>query len=62
MLTEATQLAWATAHPEGRTTRRVWLHTSSLDHPHARRNYERRGFRAFRTERKQREAPWLPPS
>ncbi|RSD22904.1 GNAT family N-acetyltransferase [Amycolatopsis eburnea] len=27
--------------------RRVWLHTSSLDHPHALPNYLRRGFRGF---------------
>ncbi|GAA2630612.1 GNAT family N-acetyltransferase [Actinomadura fulvescens] len=30
--------------------RRVWLHTSSLDHPNALPNYHRRGFRTFRTE------------
>jgi len=29
---------------------RVWLHTSSLDHPHALANYEGRGFRLFRVE------------
>ena len=29
---------------------RVWVHTCSLDHPQARRNYEARGFKAFRTE------------
>ncbi|MDI2129032.1 GNAT family N-acetyltransferase [Yinghuangia seranimata] len=29
---------------------RVWLHTSSKDHPNALPNYQRRGFRAFRTE------------
>ncbi|MCR6488191.1 GNAT family N-acetyltransferase [Amycolatopsis sp. OK19-0408] len=28
-------------------TRRVWLHTSTLDHPNALPNYLRRGFRAF---------------
>lgn len=28
-------------------TRRVWLHTSSLDHPNALPNYLRRGFRSF---------------
>jgi GNAT superfamily N-acetyltransferase len=27
--------------------RRVWLHTSSLDHPNALPNYLRRGFRSF---------------
>ncbi|WP_428951580.1 GNAT family N-acetyltransferase [Streptomyces sp. cg35] len=35
----------------GRTpTKRVWLHTCSLDGEHAMANYERRGFRLFRTE------------
>jgi hypothetical protein len=37
--------------------RRVWLHTSSRDHPHAKPNYERRGFRPFRTGRRQRDVP-----
>ncbi|MFG1916756.1 hypothetical protein [Micromonospora sp. NPDC048898] len=30
--------------------RRVWLHTSSLDHPNALRNYQRRGLTVYRTE------------
>jgi GNAT superfamily N-acetyltransferase len=46
LLTRATELAWELAAPGGR----VWVQTSSHDHPHALRNYERRGFRAFRTE------------
>lgn len=33
---------------------RVWLHTSTLDHPHALSNYHRRGFTTFRTEERQR--------
>ncbi|MEQ4302457.1 GNAT family N-acetyltransferase [Plantactinospora sp. B6F1] len=32
------------------TVRRLWLHTSSMDHPRALPNYHRRGFRTFRTE------------
>ncbi|MBO2445865.1 GNAT family N-acetyltransferase [Actinomadura barringtoniae] len=32
--------------------RRVWLHTSSLDHPNALPNYERRGFRVFKVEQR----------
>jgi hypothetical protein len=32
-------------------TKRVWVQTSSGDHPHALPNYERRGFRVFRVER-----------
>ena len=30
---------------------RVWLHTCTLDHPHALPNYEKRGFVAYQTER-----------
>ena len=29
---------------------RVWLHTCTLDHPAALPNYEKRGFRAYKTE------------
>lgn len=29
---------------------RVWLHTSTLDHPHALPNYRARGFAPYRTE------------
>lgn len=46
LLTLATRLAWDLGEPD-----RVWLHTSSLDHPHALSNYRSRGFRrthAFR--------------
>jgi GNAT superfamily N-acetyltransferase len=32
-------------------TRRVWLHTCTLDHPRALENYVKRGFRPFREER-----------
>ena len=46
LLTRAVELAWELAPPGGR----VWVQTSSHDHPHALRNYERRGFRVFRTE------------
>lgn len=31
-------------------TRRVWLHTCTEDHPNARANYEKRGFKLFKTE------------
>jgi GNAT superfamily N-acetyltransferase len=57
LLTLATQLAWEVESPGGTRTSRVWLHTSSRDHPHAKRNYERRGFRPFRTEHRQRKVP-----
>lgn len=57
MLTEAVRRAWDTVAADGIPTRRVWLHTSSLDHPHAMRNYTRRGFRPFNVLRRQRELP-----
>jgi GNAT superfamily N-acetyltransferase len=57
LLTLATRRAWETTTVDGTPARRVWLHTSSRDHPHARTNYERRGFRPFRTDHRQREIP-----
>jgi RimJ/RimL family protein N-acetyltransferase len=57
LLTVGTRLAWEAEHADGRPTRRVWLLTSSRDHPHAKPNYERRGFRAFRTEQRRRQIP-----
>jgi GNAT superfamily N-acetyltransferase len=45
-LTFAIQRAWEPA-PSVNT---VWLHTSTLDHPHALPNYHRRGFGTFKTE------------
>jgi GNAT superfamily N-acetyltransferase len=57
LLTVGTRLAWELEPLDGVRVRRVWLHTSSRDHPHAKPNYERRGFRPFRTERRQREIP-----
>lgn len=44
LLTVAAREAW-TSGPE-----RVWLHTCSLDHPAAVRNYQRVGFVAYRQE------------
>jgi GNAT superfamily N-acetyltransferase len=52
LLTEGTRRVWAIRHPDGTPTRRVWLHTSTKDHPHALHNYERRGFRVVRHERR----------
>jgi GNAT superfamily N-acetyltransferase len=37
------------------TVARVWLHTSSADHPNALPNYHRRGLRTFRTEERERD-------
>ena len=45
-LTLGVRQAWELAP----SVSRVWLHTSSHDHPHALRNYHRRGFRTFKTE------------
>ena len=44
-LTLAVEQAW-NLHPE---VTRVWLHTSSKDHPRALPNYHRRGFSTFAT-------------
>jgi len=44
-----------------RGARRVWLHTCTLDHPHAARNYEARGFTPFATETEEVELPPEPP-
>ncbi len=49
-LTSAARLAWQMVSPSGAQTKRVWVQTSSRDHPHALPKYEKRGFRAFRTE------------
>jgi ribosomal protein S18 acetylase RimI-like enzyme len=44
LLTVATDKAWALG------AQRVWLHTSSLDHPSALSNYLARGFKIFKSE------------
>jgi GNAT superfamily N-acetyltransferase len=44
MLTRAVEDAWA------RGASRVWLHTCTLDHASALPNYQKRGFRPFKTE------------
>lgn len=58
LLTVAVRRAWELHHPGGGRTRRVWLHTSSFDHPHALRNYEARGFRIFRRQHQRHD--WHP--
>ncbi|WP_461027000.1 GNAT family N-acetyltransferase [Streptomyces sparsus] len=52
LLSRGTERAWDLADrwPGRERTRRVWVHTCSLDGPHAMANYERRGFTVFRTE------------
>jgi ribosomal protein S18 acetylase RimI-like enzyme len=51
LLSFGTGRAWDLAsRREGREpTKRVWLHTCSLDGPYALENYRRRGFRVFDT-------------
>ncbi|MGR6875126.1 GNAT family N-acetyltransferase [Pseudomonas sp. HK3] len=44
-LTSALEQAWSLPN-----TKRVWLHTCSLDHPSAKTNYEARGFMHYKTE------------
>jgi len=45
LLSRAVREAWAIPG-----VKRVWLHTCSLDHPSALKNYEARGFRRFKQE------------
>ena len=45
LLTEALRSAWA-----WKGTHRVWVHTCTLDHPHALQNYIDRGMTLYRTE------------
>lgn len=61
LLSYGTARAWDLAErlPGREPTRRVWVHTCSKDGPHALANYERRGFRIFRTETG--EEPDVPP-
>jgi len=49
-LTLGVRQAWALAP----SVSRVWLHTSTLDHPRALPNYHRRGFRTFKVEQRER--------
>jgi GNAT superfamily N-acetyltransferase len=48
-LTEIVECAWGLHSSLNGQPVRVWLETSSLDHPQALRNYTSRGFRAFAT-------------
>jgi GNAT superfamily N-acetyltransferase len=42
LLSAAIENAW------GAETNRVWVHTCSLDHPNALKNYQARGFQIYR--------------
>ncbi len=48
-LVALTQAAWELSRHSS-SAGRVWLHTSSRDHPNALSNYKSRGFRVFRVE------------
>ena len=50
LLEAALRRAWAMNEDTARPTARVWVHTCSLDGPHALANYRSRGFQAYRTE------------
>jgi GNAT superfamily N-acetyltransferase len=50
-LTLGLRRAWELSAPVSR----VWLHTSSFDHPNALPNYHRRGLRTFRTVERERD-------
>jgi ribosomal protein S18 acetylase RimI-like enzyme len=54
LLTEAIRRAWQ------KGAARVWLHTSSLDHPSALANYRARGLRLFKEEISPKELPDRP--
>lgn len=55
LLTAAVRRAWE------KGARRVWVHTSSFDHPAALTNYQARGFRLVRAEESVKELPAEPP-
>ncbi|MGH8822919.1 MAG: GNAT family N-acetyltransferase [Jiangellaceae bacterium] len=57
LLALAVRLAWDFETSGAGPVRRVWLHTSSLDHPHALPNYRSRGFRQFRITSRTRDIP-----
>ena len=42
LLTQAVRNAWKMG------AKRIWVHTCTLDHPHALANYQARGFKVFR--------------
>ncbi|MFJ3901468.1 GNAT family N-acetyltransferase [Streptomyces sp. NPDC090025] len=62
LLAEGVARAWDLAErwPDRAPTKRVWLHTCSLDGEHAMANYERRGFRLFDTKTEEIEEPANP--
>ncbi|HEX2036217.1 MAG TPA: GNAT family N-acetyltransferase [Chloroflexota bacterium] len=61
LLTAAVERAWAIGGDPGAGVRRVWVHTCSLDGPHALANYRARGFRECRTATHTQALPAAPP-
>ena len=62
LLTEGVRRAWRRGELWATgATERVWVHTCSLDGPHARANYEARGFRVFDDRTTQEDLPLEPP-
>jgi GNAT superfamily N-acetyltransferase len=57
-LTLAVRRAWAVEPVGAESVGRVWLHTSTRDHPHALTNYKRRGFRPFSSLVNRRDDAW----
>ena len=55
LLTDAVNRAWNIG------AKRVWMHTCSLDHPHAIDNYKARGFSPFKVTVEHEELPDKPP-
>lgn len=55
LLTVGVEQAWAMP------AQRVWVHTCSLDGPHAYRNYEARGFTCYDTQTHMETLPAAPP-
>ncbi len=55
-LETAVEMAW-TPHPRTGTTRRVWLHTCTLDHPAALGLYQKIGFHPVAQDRKRMPDP-----
>jgi GNAT superfamily N-acetyltransferase len=49
-LTLAVRRAWDVDPVGAAVVRRIWLHTSTKDHPNAIKNYRSRGFRPFREQ------------
>jgi len=60
-LTRTIETAWRGAEDAQTKPSRVWLHTCSLDHRYALKNYLARGFKLYETKSKQVEVPFLPP-